>query len=122
MEMTQSYWDATLNKLWILWIVCPFVIAFPLVLTLGFAKGGRTWCNYICPWGAIGVAVGGGRSQLEVTNRCDGCSECLKACSQPEVLVSAVNQRGGAVEKNCLFCLKCVDACSVDGAIKLIQC
>ncbi len=115
-SMTATYWQAAMNKLWILWLVCPFAIAFPLILTLGATKGGRTWCNYLCPWGAIGVALG--KPQLQVTDRCDGCGECLKACSQPEVLVEAVNRRGGAVDKNCLFCLKCADACAVDGAIQ----
>jgi polyferredoxin len=108
-SMTQTYWQATFNKLWILWLVCPFGIAFPLIFVLGFWKGGRTWCNYICPWGAIGVMFG--TPQLKVTDKCNACKACTSVCSQPEVLEEAVNNQGGTIDKNCLTCMKCVDTC-----------
>ncbi len=108
-SMTETYWSAVFNKLWILWLVCPFGIAFPLIFILGFWKGGRTWCNYMCPWGTIGVALG--KPQLQVTEKCTDCKACTTVCSQPEVLAGAIGRQGGIIDKNCLTCLKCVDVC-----------
>ncbi|HEY3366189.1 MAG TPA: 4Fe-4S binding protein [Symbiobacteriaceae bacterium] len=115
-SMTVTYWHAVMNKLWILWILCPFAIALPTVVALGLTKGGRTWCNYLCPWGAIGVAFGS--EQLVVTDGCTDCQACVQVCPQPEVLVGAVGN-GGTVDKNCLLCLRCVDACPTEGTIRL---
>ena len=108
-SMAGSYREAVFAKLWILWLACPFAIAFPLILGLGFWKGGRTWCNYACPWGAIGVWLG--NAQLAVSSDCTGCGACTAACSQPEVIRPAVDARGGRIDANCLTCLACVDAC-----------
>lgn len=115
-RMTETYWQAVMNKLWILWLLCPFGIALPLVVALGLTKGGRTWCNYACPWGAIGVALGS--PQLVVTDKCLDCGACTEVCPQPEVLAPVLGQ-GGEVDKNCLVCLRCVDACPQSGAILL---
>lgn len=114
-SVASTYWQAVFAKLWILWLVCPFAIAFPLILVLAFWKGGRTWCNYACPWGAIGVALG--RPQLAVSAACTGCGSCLVACPQREVLAPAVATRGGDIERNCLTCLKCADVCT-SGAVE----
>ena len=114
-SMTQTYWHAVLNKLWILWVACPFAIALPLVMIFGLTKGGRTWCNYMCPWGAIGTKLGKG--QLSVSDKCTNCNSCSSVCPQPEVLLPALG-KGGDVDKNCLLCLRCVDTCP-HGAICL---
>lgn len=115
-SMTTTYWNAVLNKLWVLWLLCPFAIALPTVVALGLTKGGRTWCNYLCPWGAIGVALGS--EQLVIANPCTDCQACVQVCPQPEVLMNVVGS-GGAVDKNCLLCLRCADACPTEGAIVL---
>lgn len=109
-SMTQTYWASAFSKFWVLWIICPFAIAFPLIFILGFWRGGRTWCNYVCPWGAIGVALG--KPQLKVTTKCTDCKACTHVCPQPEVLEDAIGPKGGVIDKNCLTCLKCVDVCS----------
>lgn len=111
-NMTDTYWDATLNKLWILWLICPFAIALPSVILLGFSKGGRTWCNYICPWGAIATKFG--KSQLKVNDNCTGCQECVSSCSQSEILISAIKNKT-EIHKSCLVCLSCVDNCMNNG-------
>ncbi|MGE5577971.1 MAG: 4Fe-4S binding protein, partial [Syntrophothermus sp.] len=113
-SMTHTYWEATMNKLWILWVSCPFGIALPLMLVLGFARGGRTWCTYLCPWGAIGNSLS--KSQLEISSDCTDCKACLKVCPQPEIL-EGVTGKGGAVDQNCLLCLKCADACKFDAVV-----
>lgn len=110
-HMTETYWDAVINKLWILWIICPFTIALPLVVILGLSKGGRTWCNYLCPWGAIAATFS--REQLVVEDDCTDCKACIEVCPQPEV-ISPVLGTGGVVDKNCLLCLRCVDTCPAD--------
>jgi len=107
-SMTSTYWDGVINKLWILWLICPFLIALPLIFIVGKIKGGRTWCNYMCPWGTIGVALG--KEQLVVSNNCSNCKECIKVCPQPEV-IEPVLGTGGSIDKNCLLCLRCVDIC-----------
>lgn len=107
-KMTSTYWDAVINKLWILWLICPFAIALPSVIMLGLSKGGRTWCNYICPWGAI--ATWFGKSQLKINDNCTDCNECVSSCSQPEILTKAIYQKS-EIHKSCLVCLSCVDTC-----------
>lgn len=116
-SMTATYWQSVMSKLWILWVACPFAIALPTVVVLGLTKGGRTWCNYICPWGAIGTALGS--EQLVVTDSCTNCQACVNVCPQPEV-ISPVIGDGGVVDKNCLLCMRCVDACPQD-AITLVK-
>lgn len=116
-SMTETYWQATFNKLWILWVLCPFVIALPLIVVVGHFKGGRTWCNYMCPWATIGVTLG--KQQLKITDSCVECRTCQTVCSQPEVLESSIGT-GGTIDKNCLVCLSCVDACESD-AIEFIK-
>ncbi len=37
-SMTRTYWEATMNKLWILWVICPFGIALPLMLVWGLPE------------------------------------------------------------------------------------
>lgn len=110
-SMTATYWDAALNKLWLLWLICPFAIALPTVVMLGLAKGGRTWCNYICPWGAF--ATWFGTSQLQINANCTSCNTCVASCSQPEILTKAISKKG-PIDKSCLVCLSCVDACKQD--------
>jgi polyferredoxin len=110
-SMTATYWDAVLNKLWILWLICPFAIALPTVVLLGLSKGGRTWCNYMCPWGAIATRFG--KSQLHINDNCTNCRSCIDSCSQPEILEPVIG-KGGEIDKSCLVCLSCVDACEED--------
>lgn len=115
--MAGTYREAVFAKLWILWLACPFAVAFPLILGLGFWKGGRTWCNYACPWGAIGVWLG--KPQLAIASSCTGCGSCTAVCPEPEVIAPAVARGGGEIDGNCLTCLKCVDACE-KGAVEWV--
>jgi len=92
-SMTETYWEAAISKLWVLWPVCPFLIAMPLIIGLGLTKG-RTWCNYICPWAEIGVRLGG--RALMVTDDCTGCGQCLEVSPQPEVIAPVTGKGGGS--------------------------
>jgi len=81
-----------------------------------FAKGGRGWCSYICPVGAVqnlAHAVGtlfGFTFRLKLAaDRCSGCGTCITAC--PAGAVTVPNRQAVINHHLCNGCLECLDAC-----------
>jgi polyferredoxin len=97
------------------------LISLALVLLLGlFARGGRAYCNLLCPVGALDAisnAIGArfGRRRVRVaSSRCTGCGKCAKTCS-----LSAISVHAGTAlidPLSCMPCRQCQTTCA-QGAI-----
>jgi ferredoxin-type protein NapH len=95
------------------------LINLGLLLVLGFfAKGGRAYCNLLCPIGALDALVNrargrlGWRVQVE-SSRCTGCNLCKQAC--PTWAIS-VEETAKIDQLSCMPCRICEDKCPT-GAI-----
>jgi ferredoxin len=89
-----------------------------LVVGLGFlARGGRAYCNLLCPIGALDglanrVAARFGRRVRIDPARCDGCGACAKVCP-----MWAIEVGGGTATIDplaCLPCRECEGVCPTD--------
>ncbi|QWR78219.1 4Fe-4S binding protein [Candidatus Magnetomonas plexicatena] len=94
------------------------------VLVTGvLAKGGRAYCNLLCPVGAvdgfinlIGTRFGFNKKIITDKSQCNGCGNCVKACI---VWARKLDEQGKAETNrlSCMTCLKCTYVCS-EGAIR----
>jgi len=89
--------------------VCGFVIVYAL--------GSRTFCRYVCPYGAIfAIADRFAPGQIMKTGDCDACSLCTAACSSDIAVHKELRAYGTVVDSACLKDLDCVAVCP-NGAI-----
>lgn len=91
-----------------------------LVVVLGFlAKGGRAYCNLICPLGALDSLVNAlgrplGKRYFVSSEKCNGCGACKDRCPVWAVEIKA----GARIDPfSCLPCGACKTACP-HGAIE----
>ena len=94
-----------------------------LLLSGFFAKGGRAYCNFLCPVGAVDGLVNYVSSRFGFTKkvrtdpeRCIGCGQCVASCmvwalQQPEATAPVKRDN-----LSCVSCLECKKACPT-GAI-----
>ncbi|HJV45127.1 MAG TPA: 4Fe-4S binding protein [Bacillota bacterium] len=83
-----------------------------------FAKGGRGYCNFVCPTGAMQNLIHSIGSKLKFTyklrydkSKCVSCLSCVKTCPMQSV-TSAGNGNGVLLNpNNCLTCRQCVATC-----------
>lgn len=93
-----------------------FVVAaatFIILLVLAW-KGGRIYCNTICPVGTIlGVVSHFSFFRPEIdTDKCNGCKLCSKRCKS-----SCINPDEHKIDySRCVVCMDCLEACR-QGAI-----
>lgn len=96
-------------------------ISLGLVVVLGFlARGGRTYCNLLCPVGAIdalaglvGAKLGRRRMSLDPA-KCQRCGRCIEAC--PTWAIEEDHGRPRIDPLSCMPCRQCQTACPT-GAI-----
>ncbi|MHB8772582.1 MAG: 4Fe-4S binding protein [Syntrophales bacterium] len=91
------------------------LINLALIGVLGFmAKGGRAYCNFLCPVGALdtlanklGTPFG---KRMAVDGRaCNGCGNCVKECPTWAI---EIDQRKAVIDQlSCLPCGLCAKAC-----------
>ncbi|MHB8882721.1 MAG: 4Fe-4S binding protein [Thermodesulfovibrionales bacterium] len=91
------------------------LINLGLVVGLGFiAKGGRAYCNLLCPIGALdalsnrlGLRFG---KRMTIDNaKCNGCSACAKAC--PTWSIEMKDKKAEIAQLSCMPCRECEKVC-----------
>lgn len=63
-------------------------------------------------------AVGGGKTNANgyfITDKCTGCTECVKVCPQKCIVFSA--EKAQIVQENCLHCGNCMSVCRQNAVI-----
>jgi len=101
-----SYWASFSIVSFILWF---FVLGL-------FTKGGRGWCNFLCPAGALmglthafGTRLKIGRSMNIDRSRCKSCNTCASVC--PAWAISKEEGDRGINYHACNACMDCAKVC-----------
>lgn len=98
---------------WVMAVIIS-VVTFALITVL-VIRGGRTWCNTICPVGSL-LSIFSRWSlwrPIIDTSKCTHCGSCAKACRAS--CIDSANQKVDT--SRCTLCLDCLDNCS-SGAIR----
>ena len=97
------------------------LVNLALILLLGlFARGGRAYCNFLCPVGAIDGLINrlsarfGKRVRIDL-HHCSGCGLCAPVC--PTASISQSGDGARIDQLSCLPCGKCQEVCT-DSAIR----
>jgi len=97
------------------------LINLGLVFLLGFmARGGRAYCNFLCPVGAFDALVnrfGDNRFSRRfriIEHRCNGCGDCRRVC--PTWAINLDQGMKRIDQLSCLPCGRCQQSCP-EGAI-----
>ena len=91
------------------------LVNLALLILLGLiARGGRAYCNYLCPVGAIDGLVSRCTKRLGMRVRidehaCSGCGRCITVC--PTAAIDATSGTHRIDQLSCLPCGKCREAC-----------
>lgn len=84
------------------------VITFVLIALLAW-RGGRTWCNNICPVGTL-LGYISRFSLLRIVvdkSKCNGCKMCERSCKS-----SCIDAGAHCVDySRCVACMNCIDKC-----------
>lgn len=123
-----SYCNFFLFDLFINYFIFGYMISFSssLLLTLVlwivvfgiFTKGGRGYCNFLCPVGALqnllyylAFKLGVGYKLAVNKNKCIGCGKCKIVC--PMDSISMINGKAEINIHNCIICNVCSSKCAV---------
>ena len=91
------------------------LVNLALLLGLGiFARGGRAYCNFLCPIGAIDALWNrvtsrfGKRVRVDL-HKCTACGDCIEVCPTWAVIQEGESFR--IDQLSCLPCGKCTEVC-----------
>lgn len=90
------------------------LINLGLVVALGFlAKGGRAYCNLLCPIGALDaisnrIGLKFGRRVVIDESKCNGCNTCAKVCPTWSI---DVKEKAEIDQLSCMPCRICESKC-----------
>lgn len=83
-----------------------------------FTKGGRGYCNFLCPVGAVQNLVHYFSSKLPFVykmqvdrQKCIGCKKCVHSC--PMQAVTLEDKKAEICLHNCIICGQCAYSCPV---------
>lgn len=83
-------------------------VTFVVLIALAW-RGGRTYCNTICPVGTV-LGFLSKYSLLKPvidTSKCNGCGLCARNCK-----ASCINAKAHAIDySRCVACMDCIDKC-----------
>ena len=91
------------------------IAAWVIIAVLAW-RGGRTWCNTICPVGTfLGVLAKYSRLKVVINaDACNGCRKCERNCK-----ASCINAKTHEIDySRCVVCGDCIEMCN-QGAIKI---
>jgi len=94
---------------WIWWMT----LFITLIIIAGLITGGRFWCAYICPAGAL-TGILGQKSVFRVyrdKNKCVNCKRCIDICPVFLMKDVIVNDLEEIPKAHCIRCGKCIDVC-----------
>jgi len=86
-----------------------------LVVGLGFiARGGRAYCNLLCPIGALDalsnrLGLKFGKRMCVDSTKCNGCSACAKVC--PTWAIEVREKKAAINQLSCMPCGECEKKC-----------
>ncbi len=92
------------------------ILTFIMLVVLAW-RGGRTYCNSVCP---VGTFLGllsrfAWMKPVIDTDKCNGCGLCERNCK-----ASCINSKGHNIDySRCVACMNCIDKCK-RGAIKYV--
>lgn len=97
-----------------------FGIAIATLIIIGVLswRGGRTWCNTICPIGTIlgFVSRFSWFKPVIDTSKCNGCGLCARNCK-----AACINSKEHSIDySRCVACMDCIESCK-KGAIKYVH-
>ena len=97
-----------------------FGIAIATLIIIGVLswRGGRTWCNTICPIGSIlgFVSRFSWFKPVIDTSKCNGCGLCARNCK-----AACINSKEHSIDySRCVACMDCIESCK-KGAIKYVR-
>ncbi|MCF0196821.1 MAG: 4Fe-4S binding protein [Bacteroidaceae bacterium] len=87
-------------------------VALWVVIAVLAWRGGRTWCNTICPVGTVlGLLARSARLKVVIDpNRCVGCRKCERKCK-----AACIDTKHRAVDySRCVVCGDCLGQCDRD--------
>ncbi len=91
------------------------LISLGLVIVLGlFAKGGRAYCNLLCPVGALDalsnrIGLKFGRRVRVEKSKCNGCMACAAVC--PTWALEESEGKAHVDQLSCIPCRVCENVC-----------
>ncbi len=95
----------------------------PSMDTLGFlARGGRAYCNFMCPVGAIDSLANAAAAKLGSPRvvvdpaRCNGCEDCLEPC--PVWAIEMIDGKARINQLSCMPCGLCDAACPEEAIVR----
>jgi len=104
--LTTTFW-ATFPGPWmsaLTFFVCGFAAVYLL--------GGKGFCTYGCPYGALFGAVDRlSPARIIVSEACTGCGQCTAHCTSNVLVHEEVKRYGMVVDPGCMKCLDCVSVC-----------
>ena len=90
------------------------VVSFLLIAILAW-RGGRTWCNTVCPVGTV-LGFVSKYSLFKIVfdlDKCNGCTACARKCK-----ASCINASEHEIDfSRCVACMDCINNCH-EGAIR----
>lgn len=108
-ERTDSY-AFYQTEVWMKSLPTLIIAAVTFVVLIALAwRGGRTYCNTICPVGTV-LGFLSKYSLLKPvidTSKCNGCGLCARNCK-----ASCINAKAHAIDySRCVACMDCIDKC-----------